>query len=82
MHSFITAYISENTIFYILQKVSDILKMSNSLKVWSKFSVKKKDGTVLNLKIMDMPKCLSGRVVNLYIDHFVKEENTFKAIGK
>lgn len=56
--------------------------MSLSLKVWLKFSVKKKDGTVLNLRIVDMPKYLHDKVVNLYIDYFVKEEKTIVASGK
>ncbi|KAH9640727.1 hypothetical protein HF086_007298 [Spodoptera exigua] len=30
--------------------------MSQPLKVWSKFSVTKKDGSVLNLRIVDMPE--------------------------
>lgn len=56
--------------------------MTNSLKVWSKFSVKKKGGTFLNLKIVDMPEYLGDKVINLYIDYFVKQENTFIAAGK
>ncbi|CAH0701102.1 unnamed protein product [Spodoptera exigua] len=55
--------------------------MPNSNKVWSKFSVTKKDGSVLKLRIMDMPRdpSVQEKVLNINLKHFVLEENTFEA---
>nr|XP_049699681.1 uncharacterized protein LOC110375471 [Helicoverpa armigera] len=50
------------------------------LKVWSKFSVKK-GGNVINLRIVDMPDNLYEKVVNLYMNYYVKEDPIFKASG-
>ncbi|KAJ8728282.1 hypothetical protein PYW08_016667 [Mythimna loreyi] len=55
--------------------------MSESPKVWSKFSVTKKDGTVLKLRIMEAPEFIFEDVFNLYVQYFVNEESTFKAAG-
>ncbi|CAH0701101.1 unnamed protein product [Spodoptera exigua] len=57
--------------------------MSQPLKVWSKFSVTKKDGSVLNLRIVDMPEDVKvvEKVIDCFLNYFVKEECTFKAAG-
>ena len=56
--------------------------MSSSPKVWSKFSVKKKDGTVLNLRIVDATESIFEDVLILYVKYFLNDETTFKAAGK
>ncbi|KAH9640736.1 hypothetical protein HF086_007307 [Spodoptera exigua] len=55
--------------------------MSQPLKVWSKFSVTKKDGSVLNLRIVDIPKDpkLLEKALDYFFNYFIKEERTFKA---
>ncbi|XP_063893906.1 uncharacterized protein LOC110375483 [Helicoverpa armigera] len=53
----------------------------SSLKVWTKFSVVTKEGTTIKLRIVDMPEYLYEKVVQLYIDYFVKKESTIKAAG-
>ncbi|KAJ8729965.1 hypothetical protein PYW07_017003 [Mythimna separata] len=55
--------------------------MSESPKVWSKFTVKKKDGTVVKLRIIDAPETISEDVLTLYVKYFVNEESTFIAAG-
>ncbi|XP_022830792.1 uncharacterized protein LOC111359460 [Spodoptera litura] len=57
--------------------------MSQPLKVWSKFSVTKKDGSVLNLRIVDNPEDpkVIEKVMDCFHNYFVKEECTFKAAG-
>ncbi|CAH1645395.1 unnamed protein product [Spodoptera littoralis] len=57
--------------------------MSEPLKVWSKFSVTKKDGSVLNLRIVDIPKDpkIIEKALDTYFEYFIKEERTFKAAG-
>ncbi|CAH0701103.1 unnamed protein product [Spodoptera exigua] len=57
--------------------------MSQPLKVWSKFSVTKKDGSVLNLRIVDIPKDpkLLEKALDYFFNYFIKEERTFKAAG-
>lgn len=58
--------------------------MSQPLKVWSKFSVTKKDGSVLNLRIVDIPKDpkIIEKALDNFFNYFIKEERTFKAAGK
>lgn len=58
--------------------------MSASPKVWSKFSAKRKDGSVLNLRIMEMPRVPSvqEKVLDLLMTYFVPEEHTMVAAGK
>lgn len=58
--------------------------MSQPLKVWSKFSVTKQDGSVLNLRIVDMPEDpeVKEKVMECFFEYFVKEECTYKASGK
>ncbi|CAH1645394.1 unnamed protein product [Spodoptera littoralis] len=55
--------------------------MSQPLKMWSKFSVTRKDGSVLKLRIMDMPRDPSvlEKVLNINLKYFVPEESTLKA---
>ncbi|CAH1645396.1 unnamed protein product [Spodoptera littoralis] len=55
--------------------------MSKALKVWSKFSVTKKDGSVLNLRTVEVPLDASvmETVLQCYLQYFVVEENTFIA---
>ncbi|XP_035432708.2 uncharacterized protein LOC118264337 [Spodoptera frugiperda] len=57
--------------------------MSQPLKVWSKFSVTKKDGSVLNLRIVDIPKDpkIIEKALDNFFNYFIKEERTFKAAG-
>uniref|UniRef100_A0A2H1W5S8 SFRICE_007143 n=1 Tax=Spodoptera frugiperda TaxID=7108 RepID=A0A2H1W5S8_SPOFR len=57
--------------------------MSASPKVWSKFSAKRKDGSVLNLRIMEMPRVPSvqEKVLDLLMTYFVPEEHTMAAAG-
>ncbi|XP_022830887.1 uncharacterized protein LOC111359533 [Spodoptera litura] len=57
--------------------------MSASPKVWSKFSAKRKDGSVLKLRIMDMPRVPSvqEKVLDLLMTYFVTEEHTILAAG-
>lgn len=58
--------------------------MSASPKVWSKFSAKRKDGSVLNLRIIEMPRVPSvqEKVLDLLVTYFVPEEHTMAAAGK
>ncbi|CAH0701104.1 unnamed protein product [Spodoptera exigua] len=55
--------------------------MSGVLKVWSKFSVTRKDGTVLNLRIVEvsLQSNVIETVLKYYLQYFVIEENTFIA---
>ncbi|KAJ8729966.1 hypothetical protein PYW07_017004 [Mythimna separata] len=55
--------------------------MSGSRKVWSKFSAKKKDGTVVNLRIVEAPEISSGDFLSLYVKYLIKEETHCKAAG-
>ncbi|XP_035433197.2 uncharacterized protein LOC118264703 [Spodoptera frugiperda] len=55
--------------------------MPQCSKVWSKFSVTRKDGSVLKLRIMDMPRDpdVLERVRNINLKYFVPEESILKA---
>ncbi|KAJ8728281.1 hypothetical protein PYW08_016666 [Mythimna loreyi] len=50
-------------------------------KVWSKFSVKKKDGTIVNLRIIEAPKTISEDVHSLYVKYLICEETNCKLAG-
>lgn len=58
--------------------------MPECSKVWSKFSVTRKDGSVLKLRIMDMPRDpdVLERVRNINLKYFVPEESILKAASE
>lgn len=51
-------------------------------KVWCKFSVTEHDGTVLNLRIQDLPSGRLDDAVDINIRHFTPEETFHRAAGK
>ncbi|XP_049868712.1 arylalkylamine N-acetyltransferase 1-like [Pectinophora gossypiella] len=53
----------------------------DSLRVWSRFTVTRKDGTVLKLRIQDMPSERANDVIDFNIEYFVKHEVFHKAAG-
>ncbi|CAH0579393.1 unnamed protein product [Chrysodeixis includens] len=50
-------------------------------KVYSKFTGTKKDGTVINLRIVPIQEKHGKDFLDLYVNHFIKEESTFRASG-
>lgn len=51
-------------------------------KVWCKFSVTKNDGSVINLRIQDMPIDRLNDAVDMNICYFSPEETFHRAAGK
>uniref|UniRef100_A0A2A4J1B8 N-acetyltransferase domain-containing protein n=1 Tax=Heliothis virescens TaxID=7102 RepID=A0A2A4J1B8_HELVI len=51
------------------------------VRVWSKFSVKKTNGDVINLRIVELPKERFEEFLDQYINYFAKEESLFRASG-
>lgn len=51
-------------------------------KVWCKFSVTKSDGSVINLRIQDMPSDRLNDAVDMNICYFSPEETFHRAAGK
>lgn len=51
-------------------------------KVYSNFKGTKKDGTVIKLRIVKIQEKHKKDFLDLYINHFVKEESTFRAAGE
>ncbi|XP_030024925.1 uncharacterized protein LOC115443601 isoform X2 [Manduca sexta] len=50
-------------------------------KVWSRFSVKAKDGKVLKLRIEAMTEDRREELMNLLINYFIPEESLHKSLG-
>ncbi|KAG6450270.1 uncharacterized protein LOC115443599 [Manduca sexta] len=53
----------------------------SGLKVWSRFSAKSRDGTVLKLRIEDMPEDRIEDVTKLLMTHYAPEESLHKGSG-
>lgn len=51
-------------------------------KVWCKFSVKKRDGSVMKLRIQDLPSDRLNDAVDINIRYFSPEETFHRAAGK
>lgn len=55
--------------------------MAQNTRVWSRFTVKSKDGE-LKFRIQDMPSDRLEDVINIFVKYFVPEETAHKAAGK
>ncbi|KAJ2946199.1 hypothetical protein O0L34_g5134 [Tuta absoluta] len=51
------------------------------LKVWSKFSATRSDGTIVDLRIQDMPPDKFDEAIDFLMEHFVKHETLHVAAG-
>ncbi|KAL0893246.1 hypothetical protein ABMA27_014847 [Loxostege sticticalis] len=54
--------------------------MAQNTRVWSRFTVKSKDGE-LKFRIQDMPSDRLEDVINIFVKYFVPEETAHKAAG-
>ncbi|KAI5652018.1 hypothetical protein NE865_00355 [Phthorimaea operculella] len=53
----------------------------SSLKVWSKFAPTRSDGTIVKLRIQDMPPDKFDEAIDFLMEHFVKHETLHVAAG-
>ncbi|KPI93061.1 hypothetical protein RR46_14282 [Papilio xuthus] len=58
-----------------------MLPNNEACRVWSRFERKRKDGSVLKLRIQDPPSSAQERVLDFIAKYFVTEETFQKAAG-